>query len=297
MSWIPLVLILFSGAAVSSELENAVRTYWDLLLKGDKAAALQYVIEPGRNAFLNRRIERFRSWTLERTETRSPDEAVVTVKLDQMITPGIYYPRPFNEIWVRQEDGWRVRVRAPSVEQFKKILSGAASAGPHKLKPGVLDLIPKQVKIHFLDRNQRGAVRIRNGLSETVHLTRCDYDKTRFELLETGESIASGQELRLVFRYIGNETEKPLKSEVRLILKRGDGEEAKEKLFTVPILYNYVSPGARGLLGLTKEKLDQLKRGEPVKPVLPRPAAPPPNLPGLPAVGAPEPDEQTESEE
>ena len=281
MNWFPLALILFSGPAVTPELEPAVRSYWDLLLQGDKAGALLYVDEPGRNPFLNRRIAPFRSWTLERIEMRSPDEAMVTVKLDQMITAGTYYPRPFSEIWVRQEDGWRLRVRAPHPDQFKAIFSGASSAKPHKPKPAVLDLIPKQVKIHFLDRNQRGAVRIRNGLSETVHLTRCDYDKTRFELLETGESILSGQELRLVFRYIGNETEKPLKSEVRLILKQGDGDEAKEKLFTLPILYNYVSPGAKALLGLTQKKLDQLKRGETVKPVLSSPVSPPP-LPGLP---------------
>ena len=297
MNWFPLALILFSGRAVSPELESAVRGYWDLLLKGDKAAALQYVIEPSRNAFLNRRMSPFRSWTLERIETRSPDEAVVTVKLDQMITPGTYYPRPFSEIWVRQDDGWRLRVRAPTAEQFKAIFSAVAAARLCKPKAGVLEFRPKLVRIHFLDRTQRGAVRVRNGLPETVYITRVDYDRTRFQLLETGESVASGQELRLVFRYIGNETEKPLKSEFRLILKRGDGDEAEEKLFTLPILYNYVSPGARGLLGLTKEKLDQLKRGEPVKPVLPRPAVPPPDLPGLPAVGAPEPDEQTESEE
>ena len=283
MSWVPLFLILFSGPAMSPELESTIRTYWDLLLKGDKAGALQYVVEPGRNAFISRRIMPIRSWALERIEPRSPEEAVVTVKLDQLLPSGIYYPRPFSEIWVRQEDGWRVRVRAPSADQLKKILSGAAAAKLHNPKPGVLDLLPKQVKIHFLDRSQRGAVRIRNGLAETVHLTRCDYDKTRFELLETGESIASGQELRLVFRYLGNETKKPLRSEVRLILKRGDGDEAKEKLFTLPVLYNYVSPGAIGLLGLTQEKLDRLKRGEAVKPVLPTPAAPPPNIPGLPS--------------
>lgn len=277
----PLALILFLGSCVAPELEPAVRSYWDLLLKGDKAGALHYVDEPGRNAFLNRRIAPFRSWTLEQIEMRSPDEAAVTVKLDQMITAGTYYPRPFVEIWVRQEAGWRLRVRASRPDQLKTILSGAAAAKLRKPRAGVLEVHPRQVRIHFLDRSQRGAVRVRNDLPGTVHITRVDYDRTRFELLETGESVAAGQDLRLMFRYIGNETEKPLKSQVRIIVKHGEGDESKEELLEVPILYNYVSPGAKALLGLTKEKLDRLKRGEPVKPVIPSPASPPP-IPGLP---------------
>ena len=83
----------------------------------------------------------------------------------------------------------------------------------------------------------------------------------------------------LVFRYIGNESKKSLKSEFRLLLKRGD--ESREKLFTIPILYNYVSRGSKALLGLTGKKLQQLKRGDTVKPVLPqsRVTASPPRPP------------------
>lgn len=287
MGWFPLALILFSGPAVSPELEKAVRGYWALLQKGDRAGALPYVVEAGRNAFISRRIGPIRSWVLERIEPRSPDETVVTVKLDQMLPSGVYYPRPFSEIWVRQEDGWRVRVRAPDPDQFKKLFSGAVRNARQEPKAGVLEILPRQVKIHFLDRTQRGAARVRNGLPETVHISRLDYDRTRFELLETGDSVAAGQDLRLVFRYIGKENEKPLKSEFRLIVKRGDGDESKEELFTIPVLYNYVSPGARALLGLSREKLKRLKRGETVKSVLPTPESPPP-LPGLPPAFEPE---------
>ena len=286
MGWFPLALILFSGPAVSPELEGAVRGYWALLQKGDRVGALPYVVEAGQNAFINRQIGHFRSWVLERIEPRSPDETVVTVKLDQMLPSGVYYPRPFSEIWVRQEDGWRVRVRAPDPDQFKKLFSGAAGNVRQVPKAGVLEILPRQLKIHFLDRTQRGTVRVRNGLSETVHLSRLDYDKTRFELLESADSVVAGQDLRLLFRYIGNESEKPLKSEFRLILKRGDDDEAKEELFAVPVLYNYVSPGARALLGLNREKLKRLKRGETVKSVLPTPESPPP-LPILPPAAEP----------
>ena len=284
MSWWPLSLILFAASTVDPELENSVRTYWNLLQKGDKVGALRYVVDEGQNLFLNRRTNPFRSWTLDRIEPRSPDEALVTVKVEQLILPaGVYYPMPVGEVWVRQQNGWRLRIRPPTQEQLKRIFSGGATRKSRAPKPGTLEVLPKRVRIHFLDQTQRGMVFVRNGLPEAVHIARVDYDRTRFELLETGESVASGQELRLVFRYIGNETEKPLKSQIRLFVKHGEGDEAKEEVREVPILYNYVSPGARGLLGLTQEKLDRLKRGESIKPVLPSPAAPPPDIPGLPS--------------
>ena len=282
MSWLPLYLSLFSSPAVDPDLETAIRTFWDLLQKGDKVGALQYVVPESRNPFLNRRTDPFRTWELDRIDLRSPDEALVTVKAERMLLPaGVYYPVPTREVWVRGPDGWRLRVRPPDPERIKGAFVGGPAPGPSGPKPGILEVVPSQVKIHFLARKQRGAVRIRNGLSETVHITRIDYDKTRFELLESGDSVPAGQDLRLLFRYIGKESRKGLRNELRLILKRGGDEDAKEKLFTVSILYNYVSPGARGLLGLTGKKLDQLKRGESVKPVLPSPTSPPP-LPGLP---------------
>ena len=277
MSWQLLFLLLFPVPAADPELETAVRTYWDLLRKGDKAGALGYVEEEGRNLFLNRRINPFRSWTLERIEPRSPDEAVVAVKVDQLMLPaGVYYPVPVSEVWVRRPEGWRLRVRAPTREQFRRIFSGARTPKPRGPEPGVLEVLPERVRIHFLDRSQRGRIHVRNGLAETVRISRLDYDWTRFELLESADSVAAGQEIRLVFRYIGNESEKPLKSRIRLFMERGEGDDAREEVVTVPVLYNYVSRGARGLLGLTREKLGRLKRGETVNPVISLPPGPPP---------------------
>ncbi len=288
MIWLALYLSLFSTPAVDPELEKAVRTFWDLLQQGDKVGALRYVAPEGQNPFLNRRADPFRSWELDRIELRSPDEALVTVKVERMLLPsGTYYPVPMREIWVRQPDGWRIRIRPPDPEQLRRAFIGSLTPRSTGPTPSTLEVVPKEVKIHFLDRTQRGTVRIRNGLSDTVHISRVDYDKTRFELLESGDSVAPGGELRLAFRYTGNEAEKPLRSEVRLLLKRGD--ESKERLFTIPVLYNYVSRGAKGLLGLTGKKLKNLKRGETVKPVPPSPASPPP-LPGLPPAVEPEDD-------
>ena len=289
-----LYLSLFSSPAVDPELEKAVRTFWDLLQQGDKVGALQYVIQEGQNPFLNRRTDPFRSWELERIEFRSSDEALVTVKVEQMLLPaGAYYPVPKREVWVRQPDGWRIRIRPPDPEELRRAFTGRTAPKPSGPEPGTLAVRPGQIKIHFLDRKQQGAVRIRNGLAETVHITRFDYDRTRFELLESADSVAAGQDLRLVFRYIGNETKKGLRNEIRLLMKRGGDEDAKEKLFTIPVIYNYVSAGAKNLLGLTPEKLKRLKRGETVKPVIPgSPSAPP--LPGLPPAAGQEvkPDEE-----
>ena len=288
MIWLFLCLGLFSSPAVDPELEKSVRTFWDLLQKGDKVGALQYVGPESQNPFLNRPTNTFRSWELDRIELRTPDEALVTVKVEQMMLPsGGYYPVPTREVWIRQPDGWRIRIRPRNPEQFRRAFIGDRAPKLRRPKPGTLEVVPRQVKIHFLDRKQRGAVRIRNGLSETVHISRIDYDKTRFELLESADSVAAGQDLRLSFRYIGKESKKGLRNEIRLLLKRGGDEDAKEKLFTIPVLYNFVSPGARGLLGLTGKKLDQLKRGETVKPVVSSPVSPPP-LPGLPPAVKPE---------
>ncbi|MDE2926808.1 MAG: hypothetical protein OXT71_10465 [Acidobacteriota bacterium] len=283
-----LYLGLFSTPAVDPELEKSVQAFWDLLQKGDKVGALQYVVPESRNPFLNRPTNNFRSWELDRIELRAPDEALVTVKLQQMLLPSAsYYPVPTREIWIRQPDGWRIRILPPNPEQFRRAFIGGPAPKPSGPNPGTLEVVPRQVKIHFLDRTQQGAVRIRNGLSETVQISRIDYDRTRFELLESAGSVAAGQDLRLSFRYIGNESGKGLRNELRLLLKRGGDEDAKEQLFTVRVLYNYVSPGARGLLGLTGKKLDQLKRGESVKPVVDSPVSPPP-LPGLPSAVEPE---------
>lgn len=288
MIWLPLYLSLISSPAVDPELQKAVQSFWDLLQKGDKVGALQYVVPESRNPFLNRPSNTVRSWELDRIELRAPDEALVTVKVQQMLLPSAgYYPVPNREIWIRQPDGWRIRINPPNPEQLRRAFIGGPAPKPSGPKPGTLEVVPRQVKIHFLDRTQRGAVRIRNGLSETVHIDRIDYDKTRFELLESAGSVAAGQDLRLSFRYIGNESGKGLRNELRLLLKQGGDEDARGKLFTVPVLYNYVSPGARGLLGLTGKKLDQLKRGETVKPVVDSPVSPPP-LPGLPSAVAQE---------
>ena len=283
MIWLFLCLGFFSSPAVDPELEKSVRTFWDLLQKGDKVGALRYVAPESQNPFLNRRTNTFRSWKLDRIELRSPDEALVTVKVEQtLVQPGTYYPVPKREVWIRHPEGWRIRIRPRNPEQFKRAFVGGPAPRRRGPEPGTLKVVPKLVKIHFLDRKQRGAVRIRNGLSETVQISRIDYDKTRFELLESADSVAPGQDLLLSFRYIGKESRKGLRNELRLILKRGGDGESKGKLFTIPVLYNYVSPGAKSLLGLGGRKLDQLKRGETVKPVLSSPVSPPP-LPGLPS--------------
>ena len=87
MIYLVLYLSIFFGPAADPELEKAVRTFWDLLQKGDKVEALRYVAPEGRNPFVNRRTDPFLSWKLDRIELRSPDEALVTVTLEQLLLP------------------------------------------------------------------------------------------------------------------------------------------------------------------------------------------------------------------
>ena len=286
MSLVLVSLLIFSGSTVNTELTPAVQTYWNLLEKGDKIGALEYVVLRGRNAFIRRREPPFRSWKLIKIEPRSQQEALVTVEIDQLLVlAGTYYPMPVKESWVREEGRWRVRVVQPTPDMLKNLYTGQSETPE---EPGVphLEVLPNRVKIHFLDRSQKGLIQIQNNLHGPVWVSRIEFDQTRFELLETGESIGPGQKLKVIFRYIGKESQKQLKSEVRLFLKRGLRDSIgkdKEELFAIPVLYNYVSPGARGLLGLTQEKLLQLERGEHPAPVLSMPAksGSSPDIPGV----------------
>ena len=201
MIWLPLYLSLFSGPAVDPELEKAVQTYWDLLQKGDKAGALRYVVPEGQNLFLNRRTNPFRSWELDQDRAPIPgrsagdgegaaDAVAGGGLLSRALTRGLGPPTG------------RVADSNSPPE------SGADQKGPCRRRPAKTARAKTRHPEGASQASQdplpgpdptRCTVRIRNGLSETVHVSRFDYDKTRFELLESGDSVAAGQELRLVF--------------------------------------------------------------------------------------------------
>ncbi len=111
--------------------------------------------------------------------------------------------------------------------------------------------------------------------------------------------MASGERGKITLRYLGNEEDKDLSSEIRVFVE-GVSEEAGEEVFTVPVLYNYLSPAARALFGLNAEKAKKFKRGDILRPAVQAPEPPKdasqalPIPPPLPKKPVPAPDNQGE---
>ena len=147
---------------------------------------------------------------------------------------------------------------------------------------------PKQLRIHFLDSAQTAVVTIENGESSEAELLGVQYDAERFEITKRPEKVDAGKTGRVFLRYKGTEDTKDLTSQISLRLRHG----GKEEVFHVPVLYNYISEGARALFGLTQEQAQALRRGEKLKPVL-RAPQPGPSGPTTPTREPPTPPDET----
>jgi hypothetical protein len=71
-----------------------------------------------------------------------------------------------------------------------------------------------------------------------------EFDESRFKAENTPKSFPPGKRSRINLRYIGDDTEKNLKSRLTLVLKHAD--EIKE--FEIPIVYNYFDKIAAWIL-------------------------------------------------
>ncbi len=87
------------------------------------------------------------------------------------------------------------------------------------------------------------------------------------------DEVASGERGKITIRYVGDEEDKDLTSELRVFLER-TSEKAGEEVFAVPVLYNYLSPASRALFGLTAAKAKKLKRGDTLRPAVQAPEQP-----------------------
>ena len=263
---LPLLLLVSLPESVPDqvELEKDVTAYWNALMRRDKNAALEWVLSESRNNFILRREPLFRSWRLVEIKPASENEAKVTVSLEQMVegAPGFYHTK-VGENWVFDGQVWKVRVKRITAEEFKKVYQGSGQKSPPQLPP-ILQVLPQLLKIHFLTPSQRGVMVVRNGLEVPARVVRVEYDQEKFELLEKPAVVQAGGQGKIIIKHIGEEVEKELKSQVTLVLEQG----AQEQVFSIPVLYNHLSPGARGLLGLTEEKAQKLRRGDKVAPVI-----------------------------
>ncbi len=239
-------------------LESAVQAYWDHLMGHRKIQAMAFVTTESRSHFLARQAPPFRSWELVGIEPRPGGGYQVAVVADRLIQDG-FYNWKVREDWFLTEDGWQVRFQDQAAKR-RMIWQQQVSVKPNE---GVLDVRPTALRLHFFSASQTGTVWIRNGLPEAVEVAEIEYDRERFELLESVERIPAGSVAKIRLRYRGEESEKGLESELNLKLRNsGNGEAA----YRIPITYNLISRAARGLLGLTPEAAQELKKGDQAAP-------------------------------
>ena len=282
----PLLFFLLLGASLpqqeeleaplpqQKELEKRIYSYWDLLLARDKHATLQYVESESRNRFIQRREPYFRSWEPIAIEKRSETEALVTVRIDRLMEASrTYYKTPVKEIWVLGGEGWQVRMPELSSKDLARLYSQKEEEKPAKKLTGELRILPRPIKINFFNPANLGSIFVFNGLSVPVRVTRVEVDEEKFQLKQKVDEVASGERGKITIRYLGDEEDKDLTSEIRVFVERVS-EEAGEEVFAVPVLYNHLSPASRALFGLNTAKAKKLKRGDILRPVVRAPEEP-----------------------
>ena len=116
-----------------------------------------------------------------------------------------------------------------------------------------MEVLPSQLKIHFLSRTQTGSIFIRNGFTTPVEVRNLVYD----QVTESPGQVGPGTIGKITLHYQGNQTRKDLRSQISFLL-------AME--YSLPVRYNYLSAGARGLLGLSPEQAEKLKREDSPRP-------------------------------
>ncbi len=282
VTFLLLLALLSPEIPHESELKDAVSAYWNLMTKGEKAAAMKFVLPSCQNDFVNRVEPKVRTWRLVSTESVSDTEAIVTIRMEALFKEALltagFQSVEKHETWVREKNSWKLKVAKPSIAAVAPLFSNTSE----RPLPKVLHITPTVLRIQFFNKAQVGRVRIENGMPHPAELASVKFDEARFELVERPSRIEAGKTADLALRYKGTETDKNLESQVTLLLKQED----QEKLYQIPILYNYFSDGARALFGLTEEQARGLKREDKLRPVVkepdtgakqtPTPLAPPP---------------------
>ncbi len=272
--------LLSLGVPHESQLKETVAAYWNLMAKGEKATAMKYVLPSCQNDFVNRVEPKIRTWRFMSSEAVGDKEAVVTVQMEAFFR-GSSLSTGFQtvekrETWVRDKNSWKLKVTKPTMAAVEPLFSNT-----DRQLPKALGITPTVLRIQFLNPSQAGRVLIQNGLQLPAEVVSVKFDETRFDLVQRPSQVEAGRTAALILRYKGKENDKNLESQMTLVLK----QDGQEKLYQVPIVYNYFSDGARALFGLTEEQARNVKRGDKLRPVVkapdagakqtPKPAAPP----------------------
>ena len=263
-----ILILLLAGAPVQSpdELRDTVSAFWTHLAAADKASALKYVQEDCQNAFIMRRDPVIRSWSIVSVDHKEDGTAYVTVAVEGLFPggPGILTVNQ-TQHWVASGNSWKLQVKPPTLAAAAKV----ATRKPPELIG--FRVSPKQLRFHFLDSAQTAVVNVENGESSEAELLEVRYDVQRFEITKWPQKVDAGKIGRVVVRYKGTEEAKDLTSQISVRVRHG----GKEEVFDIPVVYNYISEGARALFGLTPERARALRRGEKLTPVLRAPESGP----------------------
>ncbi|RPJ54040.1 MAG: hypothetical protein EHM23_29765 [Acidobacteria bacterium] len=267
VTFLLLLALLSPQIPHESELKDAVSAYWNLMTKGEKAAAMKFVLPNCQNDFVNRGEPKIRTWRLLSVKPVSDTEAVVAVQMEALFKQAAlsagFQSVEKRETWVWDQNSWKLKVAKPSIDAIAPLFSSTTD----RPLPKALQITPSVLRIQFFSNAQVGRLHIKNGLPQAAELVSVRFDETRFDLVERPSLVEAGKTADLALRYKGTETDKNLESQVTLVLK----QEGQEKLYQVPVRYNYFSDGARALFGLTEEQARNVKRGDKLRPVVKQP--------------------------
>jgi len=229
-----LLLFCFTSAFFSEDtLEKSVHLYWDALTSQDKASALQQVHPEDQNDFISRRNIILLDWKLDRIEHLSPTEAIAVVTVTRQFNQSLVKEGKVKNSWEKTDQGWKVRVLSTREAVLK---TSAPDRKKVTLDPHLV-ITPKEVRFFAISKQQPGIVYVKNGLQVPIQVLGLEFDKERFELIDEVDEVAAGTVERIRLRFIGEETEENLKSEVTLRIRQS--EEVNE--YTISIVYNFTN--------------------------------------------------------
>ncbi len=241
--------------------------FWTAQVGRDRVSAQEFVAPASRNAFLRHRERLYRSWEILNVRQESEREAIVRVSYEGYLEElRRYQPLSESQRWKRIDGEWYLHVDPPE-ERLEKAFQQAYSAGKSARwsteKDGQVR-VSRQIRIPFFNRAQLGTLTVRNGTGETVRIAGVALDETLFEITENPGEVPAGEKRHLKIVHRGPDELKDQKSPMKVLIE----EDGRVQEHPVEILFNYLSPATRGVLGLTQEEIPDLKRSDKVGPAI-----------------------------
>ena len=249
--------ILATGAPDDTDLRARVEQYWQLLEQRSRIAAAGYVTPATLQSFEARTEPPFSDPEVESLNRLTPNRFEVHVRVQRFIGNGLY-EWPVVEQWVLTDGQWKVEVHDSGSDR-RTLWQTARTA----VRTSGLEVHPSQLRLHFLSRKQRANLVVHNGSVETVRVNVVP-DTDDLSVSPEPVLVRPGAMVQVQVSYVGSAAEKDLVAGLNLELHWPDRIEHRR----IPVRYNYVSPGARALLGLHGERLQALESGASLQPVV-----------------------------